>query len=72
MGKPFIWLDTISQRNRWGKNGARNQAAKSNKNRQQTCRYLPHPLSKICRFLPPYHIGSCRYLPLCLTRFIAI
>jgi hypothetical protein len=63
MGKPFIWLDTISQRNRWGKNGARNQAAKSNKKRQQTCRYLPHPLSKIaasCRLMTSAVAAICR------------
>jgi hypothetical protein len=64
--------DTISQRNRWVKNAARNQAAKSNKKRQQTCRFLPHPLSKICRFLPPYDIGSCRNLPHLRPDFISL
>jgi tRNA U34 2-thiouridine synthase MnmA/TrmU len=37
-----------------GKSAARNQAAKSNKKRQQTCCFLPHPLSKICRYLLPF------------------
>jgi hypothetical protein len=48
MGKPFIWLDTISQRNRWRKIGAK----RSDKKWQKAAMNLPQFATMACGNLP--------------------